>query len=860
VRFYKLLLHLYPKSFRREYGKQMCADFEQGRRAGSGALAIFAFWVESFVDVIFNSAAVHSDILKQDLGFTFHTLRRAPAFAITAILVVALGVGANTAAFSVADFVLLRPMPFPESDRLVKLWGSTPAYSRNETSPANYRDWKRMSSVFDGIAAFTLRAVNMVGQGEPEQLEVTAVTSDVLPMLGVKPPVGRLFSANEDSPGAQGTLLMSYSLWQTHFGGDPSIVGRRIILDDYPFVVIGVMPRDFYFPTRQAQIWIPLRLGEQDFQDRTDTYLQVLGKLKPNISLARAQAEMTVVSSRLEAQFPKENEHLGAAVMSMRGELPRKSRLLLLALCGAAICVLLITCASLANLLLARALTRHRELAVRAALGAGRERLVRQLLTESLVVAIIGGSLGVAVAAASVPMLSRLVPNALPIAQSPSIDLHMLVFAALVTGITGVGFGVAPALRVCGETDFNGLREGAGAGGGRKERVRSALVVAEVMFTVILLISSGLLIRALWRLKSLDPGFQADKVISLRTALPHPKYDKTTKRDAFYEQVLSKVRALPGVSSAGYASFLPMARTGGIFAVTVNGEDDHTGTKGASMRFVTPGYFSTMGIPLKVGRDVVESDKAETQFAAVVSESFAQSYWPNENPIGHRFKIAGAERAIVGVVGEVRVRGFETSSEPQVYLAYKQVQDASFVQYEPKDLVVKSSVGADSLLPAIRKIVHDADPLQPIANVRMLSEIVDDQTESRVVQVRVLGAFAIISFLLAGLGIHGLLSFAVSQRTQEIGIRIALGAQPTHIMKMVMKNGVLLAAAGVIPGMVMAYVVGRTMEALLAGLKPGDAPTFLAASVLCVVMTVSGCFLPALRAVRVNPMVAIRAD
>ena len=864
MRVYDLLLRLYPASFRAEYGEEMRAIWARRRRDASGPLAAAVLWIATACEVLINAAAVHWDILRQDLRYTARTLARSPGFALTAMLVLALGVGANTAAFSVTDFVLIRPLPFPEPERLVRLWEKVPGYSQMELSPANYVDWKHMSKSFDAMGAYWESSVNLVGQGDPERLEGATVTADLLPLLGVQPAMGRLFTAAEDREGAPGTLLLSYQLWQAVFGGDAGVIGRRVNLDNEPFVVIGVMPRDFHFPSRDAELWMPTRFHEHDddFRDRNNNYLNVVARLKPGVSLDRARAEMGVVAGLLETQYP-ENKQTTASVYLLRDDMPQQSRLLLLALSGAAICVLLIACANLANLLLARGLARQRELAVRAAMGAGRERLVRQLVTESLVLALAGGALGVLVAAAAVPLLARLVPASLPIAQSPSIDLRVLIFAGLVSGLTGIGFGVLPALRACRHSDFSALREGTRAGGGHKERLRSLLVVAEVTASVVLLVAAGLLVRALWRIEATDPGFRTGGVLTLRTALPLPKYNETARRAGFYTQVLSGVRALPGVSSAAYISFLPMVMRGGIWPVIVDGksvETQRSGAHTASLRYVTPGFFATMGIPLHRGRDVGESDSMDAPFAAVVSESFVRRYWPDQDPLGRHFTMAFHDRMVAGVVGDIRVRGLERNSEPQVYLPYRQVPDGWLAFYPPKDLVIRSATGPGTLLPAVRRIIRGADAEQPVSDVRTMADIVEEQTASRSAQVRVLGAFAAIAFLLAGVGIHGLLSFAVSRRTQEIGVRIALGAQPGEIVKMIVRQGAVLAGAGIVPGVVLAYAAGRAMEGLLAGVQPGDALTFASAIGLCVLMTVLGSLVPALRAVRIDPITAIRSE
>jgi putative ABC transport system permease protein len=867
MRIYRLLLHLYPSSFRAAYGDEMCDIFARRRRGASG-FGLLALWTSAFGEIVWNAAAAHWDILRQDLRYAVRSLNNSRAFTLTAIMVVALGVGANTAAFSIADFVLIRPLPFPQPDRLVRLWETLPGYNRMELSPADYRDWKRMSKSFQSMGALTDEPTNMVGQGEPQRIDGALVTADVLPTLGVQPLIGRWFTPEEDRDGAPGTVLLSYRIWQASFGGDSGVLGRTLRLDDKAYTVIGVMPPDFHFPTRTIDLWRPIQFQEDDFQDRNNNFLQAVARLKPGVSLEQAKAEMAVITDELKRQYPKENGRVDANVYLLQNDLSPLARLMVLALAAAAACVLLIACANLVNLLLARSLMRQRELAVRAAVGAGWSRLLRQMVTESMLLAFAGGVAGVLLALAAVPLLARLVPYSLPVAQSPAVDLRVLGFSALVAAITGIGFGLLPALRSCRNVDLGGLRESARGGGGRKERLRSALVVTEVMASMVLLIAAGLLMRALWRLQSTNPGFRADGVITLRTALPLPKYEKTVARDQFYTRVLSGVRQLPTVTGAAYISFLPMVMRGGIWPVSVNGDVvlDRSERHSASARFITPDFFGAMGIPLLKGRDVSESDTLDQPAVAVVSQSFVARYWPGQDPLGRHFNFSGTAQAprsdhvVVGVVGDIRVRGFEQSSEPQVYMAYKQMPDSWYPFYTPKDLVVHASGNPEALLPAIRRIIHDADPTQPVSDVQTMNEIIADETASRSVQVTVLGVFAGVAFLLAGIGIHGLLSFGVSQRLQEIGIRIALGAQSGHIVRMILGQSVVLAIFGIVPGLILAYSAGKTMQALLAGVKPGDPATFLISVALCSVMTIMGSLLPTLRAVRVDPIKVIRTD
>lgn len=876
MRAYRVLLRLLPASFRGEYGTEMSGLFARRRRDARGPLEVLLLWIDATVDVLSCAFRVHLDLLRQDLLFLGRAVRRAPGFAATVVALAALGVGATTAAFSVTDHVLFRPLPFPEAHRLVQLWQNQTGrgYARVELSPANYRDWKRLSTSFAGMAALRPLSANLVGEGDPERLEGASVTADLFPLLGTKPLRGRIFAAEDDREGAPCTVVLGYGLWQGRFGGDAGALGRKVVLDDEPCEVIGVMPAGFHFPRREAQLWTAIRFGEADFEERGDLYLLSVARLRPGVTLEQATAEMRLVAAQLEKEYPKDNAQTSATVVSLRDQVKRQSRALLMALFGAALGVLLIACTNLASLFLARALQRRKEISVRAALGAGRERLVRQLLTESFVLATLGGMLGVLLATLAMPLVARLVPNALPVAETPSLDLRVLAFAGLMTLVTAVGFGLAPALRTLRDADAGGLREGSRAGTtSGSDWLRSGLVVAEVTVCVVLLISSGLLLRALGRLHSVDPGFDPAGTLTLRTSLPYPKYANTQRRAQFYGAVLEKVRALPGVTGAAYTSGLPMVMTGGIWSIRAEGQPVAPGDEDpSSIRYVTPGYFATLGIPLLKGRDVAEADTGAALQAAVVSESFAERYWPGQDPLGRRFHfgLLGStdggsgdsfqNRTVVGVAGEVKVRGIERESEPQVYLPYRQQPDAAMGWYAPKDLAVKLTGDLASLLPALRKIVARADPAQPLSDVRTLSSIVEAETAPRRVQVRVLGAFAAAALLLAGIGIHGLLAFTVEGRAQEIGVRMALGASRRDILRLVLRHGVGLGLAGVSLGLALAFAAGRGLEALLAGVSPRDAVTFLAAAGLAVSMAVLGSLLPALRAIRVDPLTVMRAE
>jgi predicted permease len=655
--------------------------------------------------------------------------------------------------------------------------------------------------------------------------------------------------------------VLSDGTWRSTFGGRPDVLGSILTLNGTPHVVVGVMPRGFDFPNRDIAMWMPLWFDADDLEDRSNVFLQGIGRLKPGVSIGQARAELNTIAAGLARAFPEANDRTGATVIEWRDEVSRQSRLMLLALAGASACVLLIACANLASLLLARAVQRQRELAVRMAMGARPRRIARQVLTESVALSAAGGVAGIALAWLAVPRIAALVPTSLPIAAAPTADLRMLGVATVATLVTGIGFGLVPAWRISRGPRSADLRQGtrvsseAGA-----ERLRAAFVVAEVAATIVLLVGVGLFLQALWRVQDVDPGFRADGVVTARTTLPMPKYEQVVRREQFYDAVLRDVRAVPGVTGAAYTSFLPMVMRGGIWKVITRETAAPDDAQSASVRFVTPDYFSTMAVPILQGRGVAASDTQTSQFVAVVSRSFAERFWPGADPIGRPFSVALEDRVVVGVAGDVRVRGLERDSEPQVYLPSAQVKDAWLSFYTPKDLVVRTTGPAGPVVAAIREAVSKADPEQPVSEVRLLTDIVAGETTSRTVQLRALSAFAAIAVLLACLGIHGLLSFVVASRTQEIGVRMAFGATPRTVLGLVLGRTALLAGIGVAVGLAAAFALSRSLQALLAGVSPADVPTFLAAAVAAFVMALAGSLVPARRAVGVDPLTAIRTE
>jgi putative ABC transport system permease protein len=706
------------------------------------------------------------------------------------------------------------------------------------------------------MGAFSGDAVNLVGGGEPLRLPITPVNQEVLPILGVSPVLGRLFAASDTG---SRVAVISYGLWQSQFGGSPDVAGQTVNLNGAPHTVIGVMPPSFYFPTRDTQLWTLLTFDEEAYSDRANNYVEGVMRLKAGVTFEQARAELETIADRLARAYPETNEETGISFYRTADNMSPRFRLMLLSLSGASLALLLLTCANLANLLLARAASQEREMAVRAALGAGRDRLIRQMIVQSSVLTVAGGALGVLLAMVIVPLFATLVPSTLPVATQPSLDWRLLGVAALFTALTALGFGVLPALRT-GRTGFDALREGSRSGGGAKQRLRAALVTVEVAISVVLLISSGLLIRAVWRVQAIDPGFVSGNVLTLRTALPRPKYDDAVRRTQFYDPVLAGVRALPGVESAGFISGLPIVVTGLITGVEIPGlPPENYRSAGVSHRWITPGYFKTMGIPLHRGRDVEEADTRDRAWVAVVSASFGDRYWPGQDPIGKTFRHRGRDRTIVGVVGDVKVRGLERDSEPQMYLPAQQAEQVP-ANYDPKELVIRHSRPAESLLPAIRRIVRAADPEQPISNVRSLDAVLAGDTATRTAQLQVLGVLAAVAVLLCGVGIYGLLAYTVAQRSREIGVRLALGAEPAQVGRMIFGDGMRLALFGILPGLLVAYGVGRWMSALLFGVSPGDPATFIAAVAVALAITFAGALIPALRAVRVTPMSVLKVE
>ncbi|HLM58378.1 MAG TPA: ABC transporter permease [Pyrinomonadaceae bacterium] len=802
--------------------------------------------------------------LKQDLHWAQRSLRRSAAFTIMAVFVAAMGIGANTAAFTLLDYVLLRPLPFTNPEQLVMVYQTQPAngITRMITSAANFDDWRKMSKSFASMGAFSEASVNMSGEAEPQRLRSMQITEDVLPALGVKPAFGRDFTPEDYLIGTPDVMLLSHGLAKSMYGDPAKALGRTVHLDNRPFIIVGVMPADFAFPSRDTQLWQPLVFPPFVFQDpaqRSSFSLNVVGRLRPGVSVEQASAEMGLIGEQLQRAHQKANEGIGVTVVALRDVVTPQSRMLVIGVFGAAFCLILIACANLANLLFARSVARRREIAVRVAMGAGRGRILRQLFTENLLLALAGGVFGLLLGALATPLLVPLVPDALPINEVPQVNMRVFAFVATLSVITCLIFGVVPALRASNHVDLNALR-GRTSMAGRSDRLRRVLVLAEVVCTVVLLIGAGLLVKALWRVQSVDPGFNPENVLTMRTDLPIPKYFDAALRNDFYNRVLTQARALPGVTSAAYTSFLPLVFQGGILPVTVPGAAQEGPPVRGNIRFVTPDYFATLGIPIRSGRDVSDTDTLQTPLAVVISESLAKRLWPGQDPLGKQLNVAFADRTVVGVAGEVMMRSLERPNEGQIYMPASQFPARGLIFFFPKDLVVRATGDATSHAPALRRIIHGVDPEQAVADVRLLEDVVSSKTASRRTQLHVVGGFTLIAFLLSAVGIYGLLSFAVLTRTQEVGVRLALGARPGNILGMFLRQGLVLGVLGLVVGVPLAYAAARAMSSVLFSVEPTDVVTYASACLLVLVMALVGSFIPAMRASRVDPSISIRGE
>ncbi|MEN3327985.1 MAG: hypothetical protein V7638_2792 [Acidobacteriota bacterium] len=801
-----------------------------------------------------------------DLRFALRMLLKNPGFTIVTVIALALGIGANTAIFSVVNAVLLRPPPYKDPERLVMVWedASKSGHPRDTLSAANFIDWRNQNQVFEGMAAITDESFNLTGAGDPERLEGLRVSASLFPLLGVEPQLGRVFTAAEDQPRSQRVVLLSYGVWQRRFGGDPSIAGKPLTLNGESYIVVGVMPARFQFPTSDNQIWVPIAFSSEEAADREIHYLQVVARLKSGVTLDQAQAEMSTIATRLQQQYPETNVDAGAAVTSLHEQLVSDIKPALLILLGAVGLVLLIACANVANLLLARAAVRQKEIAVRAALGARRSRLVRQFLTESILLSALGGVAGLVIAYTGLVLLRTFMPEDILQAREISIDLKVLGFTLFVSVATGLIFGLAPAIQAVRFKQIETLKEGGrdSATGASGKRLRSLLVTAEVAISLVLLIGAGLLINSFVRLRNVDPGFRSDNLLTMKIVMPLSKYLDRPRRIAFYNDLLQRVQSLAGVRSAAITTNLPLYHQSNSMTVRIQGRPEPPPAQQpvAVTRIVSPGYFDTMTIPLLNGRKFSDQDVVTTPRVAVVSETMARSFWLGEDPVGKRFGIGEIESDrdwinIIGVVKDVRQIELTADPKPQVYLTYLQ-----FGFFDSRDLVVKTDVDPASMAVTVRNAVWEIDKDQPVSNVQTMDAIFADSIARQRFSMVLLAIFAGVALVLAAVGIYGVMSYSVAQRTHEIGIRMALGAHTKSVLKLALGYGMKLVLIGIGIGLIAAFALTRLMSTLLFGVTATDPITFALISLLLIGVAALASYIPARRATKVDPMIALRYE
>jgi putative ABC transport system permease protein len=793
-----------------------------------------------------------------DFRFAFRMLLRTPMFTAASILTLALGIGANTAIFSVVYAVLLRPLPFAEPARLVRIFEKNdklnlPQFS---TSVLNYLSWKEQTQTFDQIGAIGGQSFNLTGSGDPEQFNGSTITPSILPLLGIKPTVGRVFRDDEEKPGARPVVMISEALWRRRFGSDSSLIGRNINLNGIPYAVIGIAP-DAMTVLTQSDILVPLII-DPGRENRLNHVTITVGRLKPGVTIAQAQAEMDTISRRVGMQYP-EVKDWGIALLSFdHWFVSNQLRDALLVLLAAVMSVLLIACANVANLLLSRAAARRKEMAVRTALGAGNGRLIRQLLTESLLLSIIGGSAGVLAAIWAV----RLMNNALPIGLLPvgdiGVDKVVLLFAAAVTLATGVLFGLAPAWQTA-KADVNTLLNQAGRSGAGAARptMRRALIAGELALATMLLIGAGLLMQSLIRLQQVRLGFRPEGLLTFEISPPPAKYPGQIKQWALYRQMLESVQSIPGVRGAAISSGMPFGA--GNYTTTPTYPVGRSAMpQGTSIpvdwRIVSPDFFRTMEIPLLHGRAFSEQDGPSSPPVLIVSQTMVKKFWGDEDPLGRVVHMGRGDYTVVGVVADSRNSSLNQEPLPAMYLS------APARVWPLMDVAVRTDRNPEALLPAIRQRLRDLDSELPMANVRTMDQWISASAAQPRLNTILLEGFAAIALLIAAVGIYGVLSYSVTQRTRELGVRIALGAQRGDVLRLIVTEGMIVALAGIVVGIAGALGVSRAMASLLYGIQARDLTTFAGAAGVLLIVAMAACSVPALRATRVDPMTALRNE
>jgi putative ABC transport system permease protein len=801
--------------------------------------------------------------LWQDLRYGARMLLKNPGFTAVAVVTLALGIGANAAIFSVINSVMLRPLPYPQPERLVWIWGANPSagIKQEGASLPDFADWKTQGRSFAAMGGFTNYSPILTGAGEPERLTGAYVTDGFFTTLGVSPQLGRVFTPDEDRPDNRRVAVLGHDLWQRRFGGDPGIVGRKITLHGNPYLVVGVMPPGFKHPlpgTRApVEVWTPLGIDPATMGRRSD-FLGVVARLKPGVAVGQARSEMDALMRRLEGQYPDTNRGWGVILLPLLDRFVGDMRPTLYLLLAAVGFLLLIACANVANLLLARATARQREVAIRSALGAGRGRVVRQLLTESALLSALGGAVGLLMAKWGMDALISMSPAGVPRLGEVAFDWRVLGVAFGVALLTGLLFGLLPALQAASPLLNEALKEGGrGADAARGKRMRSAIVVAEVALALVLSVGAGLMLRSFARLQNVNPGFNPDHVLTASLALPGAKYEEGPLVVAFYRRLLNEVAALPGVESAGLVDALPLAG-GSYLSFVIEGRPPAARTPDAEHRVVSPGYFRAMGIPLIRGRMLSEQDHAQTPFATVISETMARRYWPNEDPLGKRINLDDSQtapwRTIVGIVGDVRNEGLNAEPNPQMYVSFAQAPRQGM------SLVVRGAGDPRGLIAGVRNKVVELDRDQPLYNVRTLEQALAESLARERFGLLLIVTFAGLALLLATVGVYGVLAYSVTQRTREIGVRLALGASRRDVLRLIAGQGMKLVLAGVGVGLLASFALTRLMTGLLYGITATDPLAFIVVSVLLIVVALVACWIPARRATKIDPMVALRFE
>jgi predicted permease len=803
--------------------------------------------------------------LRSDITYALRNLWKRPGFTLIAALTLAIGIGANTAIFSAVHSLLLKPLQFHELDRVIAIWDKSPSrgYDHNEVTFANYLDWQAQSHSFEQLALYRWWSVNLAGIDPPERIQGFLVTANYLDALGVKPIIGRNFLPEENQPGKNEVVIISHSLWQRRFGGDPNILNKTISTNGVVCKIVGVMPEHFNYP-KGGEIYGPLPVTPQIMQNRRIHTYYVVGRLKPGVSIQSAQSDIDNITARLEQQYPEFNKGWGATVYPIVADTVRTYDTVLWVVMAAVAFVLLIACANVANLMLARASGRQREIALRTALGASRWRIIRQLLTESVIVALLGGALGVLVAFWGLDALRAANPGDAarfaPGWHQLGLNFTVLAFTLGLSLFSGIVFGLVPALQVSKPNLNDSLKEGSRQTSGHSHRLRSSLVVLEIAVSLVLLVGAGLAVRTFLALLKTDPGFNTENLLTLNLMLPATKYTDEPKRAAFYNELLQRMKSTPGVESAAAVNFLPLGGSNASDAYLVEGEPEPPSDQEnlARYRVCTPEYFETMGIRVVKGRGFTEQDKKGAPLVVIVNETFARKHWPNGDVIGKRIKSYGPiDKApwmeIVGVVQDVK-HELNLAVTPDFYFPYAQDVWSGMV------VVARTKVDPASLANALRQQVWAIDKDQAVFDVRTMKEVRSISVGMYSSGSVMLGIFAGLALLLASIGIYGVMAFAVSQRTQEIGIRMALGARALDVLKLVVKHGMKLALLGVAIGLVGSWALTRFMKGLLFGVAPTDLLTFGLVSLCLLVAAFIACYLPARRATKVDPLEALRYE